>query len=101
MIVSDMPVFWMTRANMEPNTTSTIGALRRNDPFTTISLSQPKNGTPAIKAIHPAIRGSARRVGKTRATIRAAKRTKPPRSKIPARVNVITPCIFSSYKIII
>ena len=97
MIASEIPVFWITRANMEPKTTSTIGALRRKAPFTMISLSQSKKGTPEIKAIHPAIRGSAKSVGKTLATMRAAKRTKPPRSKIPDNVNVITSCFLPNF----
>ena len=96
MMVSDMPVFWITRANIEPNTTNTIGPLKRNDPFTTISPSHSKNGTPEIKAIHPAIRGSAKSVGKILATIRAAKRTNPPRSKIPDKVNVSTSIYFKN-----
>ena len=85
-MASEIFVFCITLANMAPKTTSTIGALRRKEPFTTILPNQSKKGTPQIKAIHAAIKGRANKVGKRRFTINIANSTKPNKSKIPAKL---------------
>ena len=48
------------------------------------------NGIPTIKAIHVAIKGSAKSVGKIRTTINTAKNANPNKSKIPDNVKTIT-----------
>ena len=85
-IASDMPVFWMILANMEPKTTRTIGILNLNEPLSKISFNHSKNGIPHTNAIQPAISGNAKSVGSTRTTINAAKSAKPTKSKMPDSV---------------
>ena len=87
-IASDIPVLCITLANIEPKITSIIGALNRNEPFNNISLSQSKNGTSLIIAIHAAINGRAKSVGNMRTIISTAKNTKPTINRIPDSVKI-------------
>ena len=86
MMALEIPVFWMTRANMAPNTTRAMAEDSRMAPPNSTSLAQVRKGSPATQAIHAAMRGSASRAGRSRMTMSAAKRTKPPKSKTPENV---------------
>ncbi len=88
MIVSEMPVFWITLANMAPKITRAMGDASRSAPPRSTSLSHETKGIPATKAIHAAISGNASSVGSSRITISAAKIIKPANNKIPENVIV-------------
>ena len=85
-IASDIPVFCTTRANIAPNTTSTIGAASRNEPESSTSFSQPAKEIPDTPATHAAINGSAKSVGKRRSAISAAKIMNPLKRHTPESV---------------